>query len=85
MFAIFDAYWEPLEFEFPRVPSAKSGPWRRWIDTFLESPQDIVEWRSASLVSANKYHAGPRSVVALWASHAHSGNELLSSGDKHLP
>ncbi len=60
--------WRPLEFELPPVQGTKSGPWRRWIDTFLESPQDIVEWRRASPVSGCTYQAGPRSVVVLWAS-----------------
>jgi glycogen operon protein len=68
VFAIFNAYWRSLEFELPPVQGAKSGPWRRWIDTFLESPQDIVEWRRASPVSGHTYQAGPRSVVVLWAS-----------------
>ena len=67
-FAIFNAYWQPLEFELPPTYGAKSGPWRRWIDTFMESPQDIVEWQRASPVSGHKYQAGPRSVVVLWAS-----------------
>ena len=67
MFAIFNAYWEPLEFELPRVHSAISGPWRRWIDTYLKSPQDITEWRKAPSVSEYTYQVGPRSVVVLWA------------------
>ena len=32
---IMNAYWQPLEFELPPVGDA--GPWRRWIDTFLNS------------------------------------------------
>jgi glycogen operon protein len=67
VFAIFNAYWEPLEFELPRIQHAKSGPWRRWIDTFLESPQDIMEWQRAHSVSEYTYQVGPRSVVVLWA------------------
>ena len=43
------------------------GPWRRWIDTSLPSPQDIVEWQTAPPVSGNNYRAGPRSVVMLYA------------------
>jgi glycogen operon protein len=64
---IFNAYWEPLEFELPQVGSAEADPWRRWIDTSLESPRDIVEWQKAQSVPGHTYRAGPRSVVVLWA------------------
>ena len=62
---LFNAYWEPLTFELP--PTQAGNPWRRWIDTFLPSPEDIVPWREAPDVSAQVYRAGPRSVVVLWA------------------
>jgi isoamylase len=42
--------------------------WRRWIDTSLDSPQDIVDWQTAPFVPGRTYRAGPRSVVILWAS-----------------
>jgi glycogen operon protein len=61
---ILNAYWGPLEFELP-PPAGGSGPWRRWVDTVLDSPNDIVEWRSAVPVSGATYHAGPRSVAIL--------------------
>ena len=54
---ILNCYWEPLEFELPPA----GGSWRRWIDTSLASPQDIVEWQSAPPVAGNSYRAGPRS------------------------
>jgi glycogen operon protein len=60
---ILNAYWEPLEFELP--PAA--GPWRRWFDTSLPSPQDIVEWEKAAPAPGGAYRAGPRSVVVLYA------------------
>ena len=59
---IFNAYWEPLEFE---LPNGNRGPWKRWIDTALDSPNDIVPWRDAPTVPGFKYVAGPRSVVSL--------------------
>jgi glycogen operon protein len=61
---IMNAYWEPLEFEIPALYGAKDT-WRRWIDTSLDSPHDIVEWRSATPVTGRTYPAGPRSVVVL--------------------
>ena len=63
IYLILNAYWEPLEFELPAI----AGPWRRWIDTALDSPQDIVPWQDSAPVSALTYTAGPRSVVVLFA------------------
>jgi isoamylase len=63
---ILNAYWEPLEFELPPVIDGRR-PWRRWIDTFLESPQDIVEWERAPVVPGHSYRLGPRSVVVLFS------------------
>jgi isoamylase len=64
--AILNAYWEPLEFELP-PPGENGTPWSLWIDTGLESPQDIVEWRNATPVNASAYCVSPRSVVVLFA------------------
>jgi len=65
--AILNAYWEPLEFELPSVADDGRHPWRRWIDTFLDSPDDIVEWEQAPSVPGHSYRAEPRSVVVLFA------------------
>src|SRR5262245_25909992 len=71
---LLNAYWEPLEFELPSVSERDRGPWRRWIDTFLDSPHDIVEWEGAPLVPGPTYRAEPRSVVVLFAGlHADGG------------
>jgi isoamylase len=64
---ILNAYWEPLEFELPLVSEESGGGWRRWIDTYLDSPYDIVEWQTAPPFKGRTYRAGPRSVVALYA------------------
>ncbi len=63
-YLILNAYWEPLDFELPTVGIVE--PWRRWIDTFLPSPEDIVDWRAARPVAGGSYRAGPRSVVILY-------------------
>ncbi len=64
---ILNAFWESLDFQLP--PAGDEGTlWRRWIDTSLESPDDIVPWESAPLVSESRYSAAPRSVVLLIAS-----------------
>jgi isoamylase len=64
---ILNAYWEPLEFELPPAPDRGRHPWRRWIDTFLDSPHDITDWGDAPAVPGHRYRAGPRSVVVLLA------------------
>src|SRR5579884_27809 len=52
---LMNAYWEPLEFELPGLTD--SGQWRRWIDTALESPDDIVPWTEAPPVCGALYRA----------------------------
>lgn len=59
---ILNAYWEPLDFELPPLPN---HTWRRWIDTSLPSPNDIVPWDEAAPISPNIYRATDRSVVLL--------------------
>jgi glycogen operon protein len=67
---ILNAYWEPLEFELPPVDDESAIPWRRWIDTGLDSPLDIAPWQSAPSVPSQTYRAEARSVVVLFASLA---------------
>jgi glycogen operon protein len=64
---IFNAYWEPLDFELPPLNREANNLWRRWIDTSLDSPKDIVEWQKSSEVPGFMYRMGPRSVAILWA------------------
>ena len=64
---ILNAYWEPLEFELPPVVEDGGNPWRRWIDTALDTPHDIVAWQAAPLITARTYLAGPHSVAVLYA------------------
>ena len=60
---ILNAYWQALNFELPKLPNSRR--WCRWIDTALDPPEEIVEWRSLQPVLDGIYHAGPRSVVVL--------------------
>jgi glycogen operon protein len=69
---IFNAYWEPLTFDLPPTHGAGEHAWRRWIDTTLDAPHDIVPWSAAPPVSESQYLAGPRSVVVLIAEGAAS-------------
>jgi len=60
---IVNSYWEPLTFELP--PRREGSHWRRWVDTSLESPNDVTEWNHAPLHRDHVYQAGPWSVVVL--------------------
>jgi len=64
---ILNAYWDPLDFELPSVGNGGEDAWRRWIDTALDSPNDIVEWQSSLSIAGSVYRAEPRSVVVLFA------------------
>jgi isoamylase len=63
---IFNAYWEPLEFELPALRDG-AEKWRRWIDTALDPPHEICEWNTETPVLGATYRAGARSVVVLIA------------------
>jgi len=75
---MFNAYWEPLEFALPPLPNGARNPWRRWIDTFRHSPDDIVDWERAPSVPGLTYRTGPRSVVVLFTG---LDPECQSAGD----
>jgi glycogen operon protein len=61
---ILNAFWEALEFELPALDGMR---WRRWIDTALETPEDIFPWEQAPEFGSSTYVAQPRSVVILYA------------------
>jgi isoamylase len=61
---ILNAYWEPLDFELPKVAAPRT--WRRWLDTALASPLDISPWQSAPPVTGDSYRADSHSVVMLF-------------------
>ena len=70
---VFNAWWEPLDFDLPR-PDVETAGWRRIIDTSLPSPDDIVEEiAEAAAVESATYPVGPRSVVLLVAQQTSSG------------
>lgn len=66
VYLILNAYWEPLSFELPLLENRANKKWHRWLDTHLDSPEDIVEWKAAPTVAAHVYTAGPRSMVVLY-------------------
>ena len=62
---IFNAYWEPLDFELPVLQDVTE--WRRWIDTSLESPHDIADMPAECPATGATYRCGPRSIVVLFS------------------
>lgn len=60
---ILNAYHEPLSFE---LPDLTKGRWRRWIDTSLPSPHDIVPWEQSPEFAESTYRVEGRSVVMLF-------------------
>lgn len=79
-YCIWNAYWEPLDFELPPLDDGVRGPWRRWIDTNLQSPDDIVCWEQAPPISGYFYRAGARSTVVLLSGGKTSKPPAKSSG-----
>ena len=69
---IFNAYWEPLDFELPPRGAGKVSSWRRWIDTFQEAPEDIVPWQEAPISLSTRIEPG----LDLWL---FSGRDWASS------
>jgi isoamylase len=64
---LLNAYWEPLSFALPSISGGGRSRWLRWIDTGLDSPDDIVDRKHAPRVEGHTYLAKPRSVVILRA------------------
>ena len=64
---VFNAYWQNLDFELPTLVHDREPVWRRWIDTGLDSPQDIVCWDCAPAIPGGTYRTFSRSVVVLVA------------------
>jgi isoamylase len=66
-YSIQNAYWEPLDFDLPPLDQEHGSLWRRWIDTSLDSPNDIAEWHQAPAVPGSTYRAQAHSMVVLFA------------------
>jgi glycogen operon protein len=63
---LVNASWEPLDFELPQL-DAGDRFWRRWIDTALEAPHDIVPWEQSPIVEDHVYRVADHSLVILLA------------------
>jgi glycogen operon protein len=61
VYAAFNAYWEPLEFELPEAPRG----WRRLVDTARPPPEDAAGWSETAPADGPCYRVEARSVVVL--------------------
>jgi glycogen operon protein len=68
---IFNAYWQPLDFELPQTRDNFS-PWMRVIDTGLDSPDDIGD--GVPHTNPASYHVLDRSTVVLISDRVRNGN-----------
>ena len=63
LFAVLNAYWEPLAFELPQVPEGRR--WARLVDTARPSPEDFLSPAELLPDGMISCEAQPRSAVAL--------------------
>jgi len=81
---MLNAYWEALDFELPPAGADPERQWRRWIDTALETPNDIVAWRDAPLVPGPTCRVESRSVAVVFA-HGHRGYPQITQIAQIVP
>ncbi len=62
-----NAWREALTFQLPPAPGVSGGCWRRWLDTSLASPDDIVPLAQAPVIEGGSYHLPPYSLAAMAA------------------
>jgi glycogen operon protein len=62
---MINAYWETLDFEIPPVQDMPGSSWTRWIDTAMDSPDDICSWDEAPAIRQTAYTVQPRSMTVL--------------------
>ena len=67
VYVALNAYREPLDFALPGVSDGRGPGWRRWIDTALAPPDEIVPWQEAPIVVGDRYRVEARSVVVMFA------------------
>ncbi|RLE17174.1 MAG: hypothetical protein DRJ65_23155, partial [Acidobacteria bacterium] len=64
---MFNAWTDKLDFQLPPVGQDQRGGWRRLIDTFLASPEDISSPGLEPPVQSGSYTVSPKSLTLLIA------------------
>jgi len=62
-----NAWLDALTFELPRPSEFFGGRWRRWLDTSLILPDDIVPMAEAPVIAGKSYHLPSHSLAVLVA------------------
>jgi glycogen operon protein len=69
---MINAWREPLAFELPPAGDPPGGRWRRWFDTSLPSPADIVPLEEAPEVGNGTYALPSHSVAVVFTRVLHA-------------
>jgi glycogen operon protein len=67
---IFNSWWRPLSFELPQLQELPGSRWRRWLDTSLASPSDIIPLDEAPVVEGGTYELQSLSLAVMLAGAA---------------
>lgn len=65
MHYMINSYNKPLEFEIPESINGKECHWKRWIDTYMKTPEDIQIWHKALEIIGRTYNVSSNSIVIL--------------------
>jgi glycogen operon protein len=65
-YVVFNAYWEALTFELPKIAHGH-GPWHRIMDSSLPSPEDILGPGQLRPVESDHYQVEARSVAVFFS------------------
>ncbi|MGB7972141.1 MAG: hypothetical protein WCF31_09260, partial [Candidatus Deferrimicrobiaceae bacterium] len=68
---LINAWRDPLSFELPPTRDTPGGFWRRWLDTSLPSPAEIVPLDEAPEVGNGTYKVPSHSVAVFFARGVH--------------
>ena len=66
MHYMINAYSKSLQFELPTATKGKEYVWKRWMDTSLQSPEDICLQNDAKEVK-NSYFVDAHTMAVLFA------------------
>ena len=69
---MINAWREPLAFELPPAPALPGGRWRRWLDTSLLSPADVVPLDDAPETGNGTYELPSHSVAVVFTRGLHA-------------
>jgi isoamylase len=67
---MLNAWWQPLAFELPASRHLPGHHWRRWLDTSLAPPADILPFDEARVVEGGTYELQPHSLAVMLARDA---------------